>query len=332
MNFFLKNINQIQKNKKNIFFYIIITSNEFFLQENIKNILKLEKKKNFLNYIYITILKESDWIYFFQKYSIKNFFYNKTILIVTILEKNIHKKIQENFKKISKIFTIHIKIIFKFLKLNLIKNYTKIFEKYFSKKFFIIQNQDFSKIQFSLWKKKKIQKLQNHFDPKILISLLKKNILNFLKTLKILKDLQIIYPNKFITFKIFKKYKISNIPYTSSQWINAIILGKKQKSIFILNKLKTYNISCKYLVEIFTNFILTVLKIKEKEIFLYNYSKFFIFYLEIKFQDILNCTKKNTLQNIYSAIKLLKIIDFNLKINNLYNIWTYFQILSITLN
>lgn len=332
MNFFLKNINQIQKNKKNIFFYIIITSNEFFLQENIKNILKLEKKKNFLNYIYITILKESDWIYFFQKYSIKNFFYNKTILIVTILEKNIHKKIQENFKKISKIFTIHIKIIFKFLKLNLIKNYTKIFEKYFSKKFFIIQNQDFAKIQFSLWKKKKIQKLQNHFDPKILISLLKKNILNFLKTLKILKDLQIIYPNKFITFKIFKKYKISNIPYTSSQWINAIILGKKQKSIFILNKLKTYNISCKYLVEIFTNFILTVLKIKEKEIFLYNYSKFFIFYLEIKFQDILNCTKKNTLQNIYSAIKLLKIIDFNLKINNLYNIWTYFQILSITLN
>ncbi|WP_343187977.1 hypothetical protein [Buchnera aphidicola] len=261
----------------------------------------------------------------------KNFFFKKIILIITILEKKITIQLKKYFKKLFQILTKNIKIIFKFSQLKYSKNYKKIFKKYFLNNFLIIYDKKENLRNQENWINIKIKKISQFIDTKLSNFLLTQNTLNILEIFITLNNLFIIYPKKKITFEKFKKYQKKNNKFELYHWIYSIILGKKQHSIFILKNLKKYNIPLKNIIQCFKNFIITILKIKNKEITLLNYSQFFIFNTHINFKKIYDFSIKNNIQKIYSSIKLLKIIDYYITINKISNIWIYLQILSITL-
>jgi DNA polymerase-3 subunit delta len=326
-NFNLKKIiYDIQKNDK--LCYIIYGVEEFLIEKFKEIILEKFNQEKINIYINITINQEKDWEDFFYESKKKNFFFQKKIIILNISIKKINKKILKKIKKNKKIFIINIIIVI-LKKLNYKKILNIAFKNSFPKKKILIPCFKFKKKNYLDWIKSYFKKKQIDYSAqKYLYKKFNTDILSLNKNLDVLS---LIYPKKKITKKKIKKIIFQKDEKNIFQWINALFLGKKKKSILILYCLYKKKYSPLYLIKYLETQINTLILLKKEK---YN-KEFFLYKKKIWKKNHLiyiRASQKNTYDNFLKIIQSLIWIKLSIKKIKEESIWIILKEISIIFN
>lgn len=265
-------------------------------------------------------------------YQEKEMFFEKIIIILTILEKNLSFKKKLFFKKIKKFLDKDLICIVQYPNLEFDLICKSFFQKNFKKTGIILKNSEYNLNNIYEWIKTKIKKKKIYLQPDTINKILSVYNCNINKINNTLNIFSLLYPKTEITNQIIDHYYNCFENIESYHWINSIIHGKKNISIKILKKLRIQEYTFNNLIFHYKKLIYSILKIKEKKINKKNYNPLDICNYPIQYSLLKIITKKNSLIEIHQAIKILKNIDFTIIKNKKDTVWMYLKTLSIIFN
>ncbi len=325
---------ELKKNIKNLnAFYILLGEDLILLNINTKIILNFAAKKNFKEHYIISIEKNTDWTKVINFYHSNNLFFEKKVLIIDLIIKNLNPLLEQNINELFFLKNIDILTIFKFNHLSKrFKNYLLTKKKILNDYMNIIWCFTPNGLNFKNWlkyeiKEKKIQITNNAF-----LLLYKSYEGNTLFIYNILNMIKIIWPNKNITSRkiinIINKFSI----FTPLDWINAIFQNKTEKALYILDNFQKQKYNSFILIRALQKDLLILINIKrEKQI---KMSVFFkqnnIFYNRIKFFNF--AIKSINFNNFFKVIRILLQIEIKIKEEYNYNVWEALKTLTLLLS
>ncbi|QIE02135.1 DNA polymerase III subunit delta [Buchnera aphidicola] len=311
--------------------YVLLGENNSLLKKNQNIIQQFAFKKGFINTITIDIEKNQDWEKVILTYKIRNLFFQKTILVINLLIKNINTFIFKKIYKIFNLFNSDILTILKFHHLsNIIKN--SIFFKNFQKKNYIISCYTPYNIDFILWIKYEIKERNIKMSKQAFLLLCKYYDGNTLYILNVLDMIFITFPNTYIELEMIKQIIVHFLDYSSLNWINYIFQFKTQKAISILSLFSKKKYNPLILVRSLQIDLTKLVYIKREKNININQllKKHNICTIRHKF--FIHAIHKINYFNLLKAITILLKIEINIKNNYNHFIWYQLKELTLTLN
>lgn len=288
-------------------------------------------KKGFLNTVQIDIEKDKDWEKIVIFYKKRNLFFQKTILVVNFLIKNINSIL---IKKICRIFTLlnsDILIILKFNHLSISIKNSKFFNQFQENNNIIICDPPYNS-HLILWIKYEIEERKIQIEDQACYLLYKYYEGNTLFILNVLDMVIIRYPNTYITCQMIKKIIINCIDYSSLNLINYIFQFKTKKAISILDFFSKKKYNPLILVRSLQKDLFTLIYMKrENNVNVNNYLKKYNI-CTIRHKFFIHAFQKIDYYNLLKAIQILVKIEINIKKNYYYSVWNQFQELTLILN
>lgn len=320
------------KKNKDFYDYVIFEKESYMLEFNKKIILQEINKKKKIPIINLILHKKIDWKNLFLINQNEDFFNKKKIIILSIYEKyfsnNLKKYLEFKKKKPNKnIINI---FCFSLISNNII--YPKFFYLYFEKSGIIIKNSNKNNKNFKIYVEYKIKKFHIKITKKTIQYILKNSYQNIPNILKILDNIILLYPKSLITKSRIKKYYSEEIKNIKIYNLILEIINKKKKKIINILKIfqeKKYNLNKIFFS--YKKFLYYLLMIKEKLYFKEPKKYFYIDNNKILFSIIKEFCKKLNLYNIYISIKILKNIEYSIKIKKSKHIWMQLESLSLLL-
>ncbi|WP_343192491.1 DNA polymerase III subunit delta [Buchnera aphidicola (Taiwanaphis decaspermi)] len=324
-----QDIYNIKYNKKKKLLYLITGDNKVIINETKLEIFKIAKSLGFDIIINIDINAKTNWDKLILLSQSQSLFNKKKI---------IHIKFNNNckiifFEKIKNLFFIKNKE--NFILLNIDKKNVNILnniKKNNIKGILKINCNIPSKSNLSCWIKKKANNLNLKLDENVYKILCKYYEGNFFALYQIIKSLSFIYLNENITKKKIKCIIKSDSIYKPFEWVNSILLRKKNKSIKIAKKIYKENYNLFFLSKILYKdlFILLQMYKKDKP----NYYTFFKKNNIWKNKQYIynKALIKNNIEKVYKSISVLTKIEIIIKKNFINHSWLYLQRLTLILN
>jgi DNA polymerase III subunit delta len=309
--------------------YLLIGTEEFFVQESKNILLKFGKKEQYSEKIIIYVKCNEDWKNLINIYKDKNIFSEKKIIILIYKKDKFDYIFFKNLISISKIFNKNILLILQ------LENYQNNYQKqnifYASQiRTTIIHCNPLKPENWSHWVDKKINKMQLNVNLHVKLLLYKNYEGNLFALSNILNIFKLLYPYTEVTFDKSKKI-IENLSFfTPRQWINTIFEKNKKKSIEIVDRFIQQKYNPIFLIRVLQKELLILIHMKRNTKI--NHS---LFLNEKKICNkrhviFINACTNSTNENLYKMIKTITNLELKIKAEyNYKSLWTQLKLLSL---
>ncbi|AAO27108.1 DNA polymerase III delta subunit [Buchnera aphidicola str. Bp (Baizongia pistaciae)] len=309
-------------------YYVIVGNVKHLIQQSTNIILNLAKKNGFSKMSKIIFC---DPIYInniILSAKSQNLFFKKKIISISFKKYISIKEVQNYILKLKKYLHTNLLLIIYIYSTNT-NILNKINTKIFPPNGTMITCTFFNQNNISIWTKYKIKNIKMNITKNaenLLIQYHQGNVLHLNNTLNILS---LVWKNKLINTLSITNFIEDCSIFKPLQWINALLNNNLQFSIKILNQFENQNFNPIILIRYLQHDLLTILLIKRDDV--KNY------YNILKNRNtnknrhslIINYARRKHYKTIYKSIKLLTLIELQIKKNNTKLIWLPFYTLSI---
>ncbi|WP_211080486.1 hypothetical protein [Enterobacteriaceae endosymbiont of Macroplea appendiculata] len=315
----MKKNSDLNLNKTNTKYlcYIIIGSDFYHIKEYIKKLFLILHKQQYKEHITIIIDANPNWTQIFTKFCCLNLFFTKKIINIIFLNKS---DVTKHIKYIQKLLLfLHDKIILIIEIHNIMK--CDIYKKYMINnlniislciKFILCVTLNYT--QFKKWLISRCKTLTlniNHDAIDLMYTFYNKN-LSLLNQILLNINLS---QKKLVTVKQLTFYTNTFILIKYDNLLDTILTKQVYKSLCIIHKIKLYKYNPIFIIKNLSHDIVCLMLIKKN---IMNNNLFNNLYIsQHKYNTFIQLLPTITIEKIYLCIKLLSVMEINIKNNNI---------------
>ena len=218
--------------------YTIISEDFVLVEDLLASILTKAKIEDFLEKETYIIEKNSSWDFLSSENNNLNLFSQKKIIEIKLLNQGPGVKGAKALKDYSKHPDLNLLVVVICENLDK-KSHSSAWMKSLTEAGVLIQTETLSKNSLSRWVENKGKNMEINIDKEARSLLIEKTEGNLIATLQEIKKLSLLYPSQDITLNKMKKNIADSSKFNVFDFSNALIKGNKEKSLEILQTLKS---------------------------------------------------------------------------------------------
>ncbi|WHL24810.1 MAG: DNA polymerase III subunit delta [Candidatus Blochmannia vicinus] len=322
---------ELKKELKSV--YLLLGNDSYLLQESYLSIIKAAKILNFNTSVNLELDIYSDWKDVFNLFKTTNLFEKRKIFSL---------KFTQNYP--ISYFNKNIPLLFPLLHDDLVliiyiqesKQMSKnnIWLQYFNKKGIFVDCSTLTYGRMTVW----VENQAKHM--KLVIENLACQLLcyyyegSLILLNQMLQNLSLIYPDGNLNFARVRKVVTDSAYFNINHWVEAILVGKKQRADRILRQLEYMEVDLEKLLHKIKSEVLTIINIKYG---MAQRKSFFSLLKQYKIYKEYHCTllsravKRLSLSKLYQSVGLLVQIELRYKQDYISLSWSSFEVLSAIL-
>ncbi|URJ30070.1 DNA polymerase III subunit delta [Blochmannia endosymbiont of Camponotus sp.] len=322
---------ELQKELKSV--YLLLGNDSYLLQESYLSIIKAAKILNFNTSINVELDIYSDWKDIFNLFKTSSLFEKRKIFSLKFTQNYPVSYFKKNIPLLFSLLHNDLVLIIYIQESNQISK-NNIGLQYFDKKGIFVDCSPLTYGRMTTW----IENQAKHM--KLVIENLACQLLcyyyegSLIFLHQVLQNLSLIYPDGNLNFIRVKKVVTDSACFNVNHWIEAILIGKKQRADRILRQLKYMEVDLEALLRKIKSEVLMIINIKygmAQRKSLFSLLKQYKVYKEYRHMLLSRAVKRLSLFKLYQSLELLVQIELRYKKDYISLSWSNFEVLSALL-
>ncbi|URJ32985.1 DNA polymerase III subunit delta [Candidatus Blochmannia vicinus] len=322
---------ELKKELKSV--YLLLGNDSYLLQESYLSIIKAAKILNFNTSVNLELDVYSDWKDVFNLFKTSSLFEKRKIFSLKFTQNYPVSYFKKNIPLLLSFIHDDLVLIIYIQGSNQISK-SNIGLQYFNKKGIFVDCSTLTYGRMTAW----IENQAQHM--KLVIENLACQLLcyyyegSLVLLHQILQNLSLIYPDGNLNFMRVKTVVTDSACFNINHWIEAILIGKKQRADRILRQLESMEVDLETLLCKIKSEVLMIINIKygmEQRKSLFNLLKQYKVYKEYHRMLLSRAVKRLSLFKLYQSVGLLVQIELRYKKDYISLSWSSFEVLSAIL-
>ncbi|WP_331828255.1 DNA polymerase III subunit delta [Candidatus Blochmannia sp. SNP] len=322
---------ELKKELKSV--YLLLGNDSYLLQESYFSIIRAANKLNFNTSVNIELDIYSDWKDVFNVFKTASLFEKRKIFSLKFTQNCPVSYFKKNVPLLFSFLHDDLVLIIYIQESNQISK-NNIWLQYFNKKGTFVDCSALTYGRMTVW----IENQANHM--KLVIENLACQLLcyyyegSLISLNQMLQNLSLIYPDGNLSFTRVKKVVTDSAHFNINHWVEAILMGKKQRADRILRQLEYMEVDLEKLLHKIKSEVLIIINIKygmAQRKSLFSLLKQYKIYTEYHCMLLSRAVKRLSLSKLYQSVGLLVQIELRYKKDYISLLWSSFEVLSAIL-